>query len=85
MAGCGSNSTAETIDLVEHKKSNAHATLLVTPYYTKPSDDGLYKHFGAIAKKCNDFPIFYDIPGRSVKKFHQIFLLNYLKYQILSE
>ncbi len=70
MAGCGSNSTEETIELVEHaEKSNADATLLVTPYYNKPSDDGLYKHFKAISEKCRSFPIYlYDIPGRSVKK-----------------
>ncbi len=70
MAGCGSNSTTETIDLVQHaKKSNANATLLVTPYYNKPSDEGLYKHFKKIAESCGNFPIYlYDIPGRSVKK-----------------
>ena len=50
MAGCGSNSTEETIDLVKHaEKSNADA-ILVTPYYNKPSDDGLYKHFKAISE-----------------------------------
>jgi len=81
MAGCGSNSTAETIDLVEHaKKSKADATLLVTPYYNKPSDDGLYKHFSAVAKKCNDFPIYlYDIPGRSVKKISSDLLIKLSK------
>ncbi len=70
MAGCGSNSTSETMDLVQHaKKSNANATLLVTPYYNKPSDEGLYKHFKKIAESCSNFPIYlYDIPGRSVKK-----------------
>ena len=70
MAGCGSNSTQETIELVQHaERSNADATLLVTPYYNKPSDDGLFRHFKAISSKCKSFPIYlYDIPGRSVKK-----------------
>lgn len=70
MAGCGSNSTKETLDLVDHaKQSGASATLLVTPYYNKPSDDGLYKHFKMIADKNPKFPIYlYDIPGRSVIK-----------------
>ena len=70
MAGCGSNSTYETLDLVEHaRKSGASATLLVTPYYNKPSDEGLYEHFKTIADKNPKFPIYlYDIPGRSVIK-----------------
>ena len=81
MAGCGSNSTSETIDLVEHaKKSKADATLLVTPYYNKPSDDGLYKHFRTIAEKCKNFPIYlYDIPGRSAKKISSELLLELSK------
>ncbi len=70
MAGCGSNSTSETIELVQHaKKSKADATLLVTPYYNKPSEEGLYQHFKTIANKIEQFPIYlYDIPGRSVVK-----------------
>ncbi len=70
MAGCGSNSTAESLELVQHaRKSKADATLLVTPYYNKPSQDGLYEHFSTIANHNNGFPIYlYDIPGRSVVK-----------------
>ncbi len=69
MAGCGSNSTKETLDLVDHaKRSRADATLLVTPYYNKPSQEGLYSHYEMIARKI-DLPIFlYDIPGRSIVK-----------------
>ena len=69
MAGCGSNSTNETLDLVDHaKKANANAALLVTPYYNKPSQEGLYSHYKTIANKI-DLPIYlYDIPGRSIVK-----------------
>ena len=67
MAGCGSNSTTETLDLVDHaKKSKADGSLLVTPYYNKPSEDGLFKHYKFISEKIN-LPIYlYDIPGRSI-------------------
>ncbi len=67
MAGCGSNSTTETLDLVDHaKKSKADAALLVTPYYNKPSEDGLFKHYKFISEKI-DLPVYlYDIPGRSI-------------------
>lgn len=70
MAGCGSNSTAETLELVDHaRKVKADATLLVTPYYNKPSQNGLYEHFKTIANQNDQFPIYlYDIPGRSVLK-----------------
>ena len=69
MAGCGSNSTIETLDLVDHaKKSKSDAALLVTPYYNKPSQEGLYNHYETIANKIN-LPIYlYDIPGRSIVK-----------------
>ena len=70
MAGCGSNSTQESIDLVEHAfKAGASGTLLVTPYYNKPTQNGLYQHFKKIANSCEKFPIYlYNIPGRSVVK-----------------
>jgi len=70
MAGCGSNSTEETLELVKHaKKSKANATLLVTPYYNKPSDDGLYEHYKKISDFSENIPMYlYDIPGRSVVK-----------------
>ncbi len=68
MAGCGSNSTKESIELVEHaKKVGANASLLVSPYYNKPTQEGLYKHFEKIAECSNNLPIYlYNIPGRSV-------------------
>ncbi|MFD1624308.1 4-hydroxy-tetrahydrodipicolinate synthase [Azospirillum griseum] len=67
MAGSGSNSTDEAIALTRHaKKAGAQAALVVTPYYNKPSQEGLYQHFKAIHDAA-DFPIFiYNIPGRSV-------------------
>ena len=68
MAGCGSNSTQESIDFVNHAyKSGANATLLVTPYYNKPTQIGLYEHFKSISEACLDIPNYlYNIPGRSV-------------------
>jgi 4-hydroxy-tetrahydrodipicolinate synthase len=68
MAGCGSNSTQESIDFVNHAyKSGANATLLVTPYYNKPTQVGLYEHFRSISEACLDIPNYlYNIPGRSI-------------------
>ena len=72
MAGCGSNSTKESIDFVKHAKSvGASASLVVTPYYNKPSQDGLYLHFKKIADACKDLPVYlYNIPGRSIVKIN---------------
>ncbi len=65
IAGAGSNSTAEAIELAEFsKKVGADATLQVDPYYNKPTQEGFYQHFKAIAEEV-DLPIvLYDIPGR---------------------
>jgi 4-hydroxy-tetrahydrodipicolinate synthase len=67
MAGAGSNSTEEAIALTHHaKRAGADAALVVTPYYNKPTQEGLYAHFRAIAQAV-DIPIYvYNIPGRSV-------------------
>ena len=67
IAGAGSNSTAEAIDLARHaKKAGADATLVVTPYYNKPTQEGMFLHFAAIAEAV-DIPMFiYNIPARSV-------------------
>jgi 4-hydroxy-tetrahydrodipicolinate synthase len=67
IAGAGSNSTAEAIDLADHaKKAGADAILVVTPYYNKPTQEGMFLHFTAIADAV-DIPMFiYNIPGRSV-------------------
>ncbi|GAI11466.1 unnamed protein product, partial [marine sediment metagenome] len=65
IAGAGSNSTAEAIELSEFsKKVGADATLQVGPYYNKPTQEGFYQHFKAIAEEV-DLPIvLYNIPGR---------------------
>ncbi len=67
MAGAGSNSTREAIGLAEHaEKAGADAVLVVTPYYNRPTQEGLYQHFKAINDAIG-IPIFiYNIPGRSV-------------------
>ncbi|MBK3772806.1 4-hydroxy-tetrahydrodipicolinate synthase [Azospirillum sp. YIM DDC1] len=67
VAGTGSNSTEEAIALTQHaKKAGATAALVVTPYYNKPTQEGLYQHFKAIHDAA-DLPIvIYNIPGRSV-------------------
>ena len=67
MAGAGSNSTAEAIDLAKHaEKAGANAVLVVAPYYNKPSQEGIYRHFKAINDAIG-IPIFvYNIPPRSV-------------------
>jgi 4-hydroxy-tetrahydrodipicolinate synthase len=67
IAGAGSNSTAEAIGLAAHaKKAGADAVLVVTPYYNKPTQDGLYRHYTAIADAADIPIIIYNIPGRSV-------------------
>ncbi|PKU23091.1 4-hydroxy-tetrahydrodipicolinate synthase [Telmatospirillum siberiense] len=67
IAGAGSNSTAEAIDLARHaKKAGADAALVVTPYYNKPTQEGLYQHFKAINDAVDIPIIIYNIPGRSV-------------------
>jgi 4-hydroxy-tetrahydrodipicolinate synthase len=67
IAGTGSNSTAEAVELTRHAKSaGADGVLVVTPYYNKPTQEGLYLHYKAI-NDCADIPILiYNIPGRSV-------------------
>ncbi|MBE2202744.1 MAG: 4-hydroxy-tetrahydrodipicolinate synthase [Chthoniobacterales bacterium] len=65
MAGTGSNATSEAIALtVEAEKLGADAALLVAPYYNKPSQEGLYRHFRAIAESVKIPLVLYSIPGR---------------------
>ncbi len=67
IAGTGSNSTREAIGLTQHaQKDGANAALVVTPYYNKPSQDGLYAHYKALHDATNIPIIIYNIPGRSV-------------------
>ena len=67
IAGTGSNSTKEAISLTSHaEKMGANAALIVTPYYNKPTQEGLYQHYKAINDRCGIPIIIYNIPGRSV-------------------
>ena len=67
IAGTGSNNTEEAIDLTRHAESaGADAALVVTPYYNKPTQKGLYSHFEAISKSTKFPIIIYNIPGRSI-------------------
>jgi len=67
IAGTGSNSTAEAISLTKFaEKAGANAALIVTPYYNKPTQEGLYQHYKSINDNCNIPIIIYNIPPRSV-------------------
>lgn len=67
IAGAGSNNTAEAIDLARHaEKAGADAILVVTPYYNKPTQEGLYQHFKAVNDAVGIPIIIYNIPPRSV-------------------
>ena len=67
IAGTGSNSTKEAIELTKFaENAKADAALIVTPYYNKPTQEGLYQHYKAINDNCGIPIIIYNIPGRSV-------------------
>ena len=67
FAGTGSNSTEEAISLTSHaEKIGATGALIVTPYYNKPTQEGLYQHYKSINDKCGIPILIYNIPGRSV-------------------
>lgn len=68
MAGCGANSTTEAIELAKFARSvGADCQLQVVPYYNKPTQEGQYQHFKAIAEATGDLPVvLYNVPGRSV-------------------
>lgn len=66
IAGAGSNSTHETIFLTEHaKKSGADGVLLITPYYNKPTQEGLFRHFQAVAEAVDIPQVLYNVPSRT--------------------
>ena len=66
IAGTGANSTSEAIDLTQEAKNlGADACLLVTPYYNKPTQEGLFQHFKLIAESVNIDQILYNVPGRT--------------------
>lgn len=67
MAGAGGNSTREAIELAKYAKSvGADCTLSVVPYYNKPSQEGIYQHFRAIAEAVDIPTVLYNVPGRTV-------------------
>ena len=67
IAGAGSNSTKEAIELTRHAKEvGADAALSVTPYYNKPTQEGVYRHFASIAEAVDIPIVLYNIPGRSI-------------------
>jgi 4-hydroxy-tetrahydrodipicolinate synthase len=68
MAGCGANSTSEAVELAKFaKKIGAACQLQVVPYYNKPGQEGLYRHFKTVAESVGDLPIvLYNVPGRTV-------------------
>lgn len=68
MAGCGGNSTREAIALAQYaKKVGADSQLQVVPYYNKPTQEGIYQHYKAIAEAVGDLPmVLYNVPGRTV-------------------
>jgi 4-hydroxy-tetrahydrodipicolinate synthase len=66
IAGAGSNATAEAIDLVRHAKAiGADAALMVTPYYNRPSQEGLYRHYAAVAEAVQLPVLVYNVPSRT--------------------
>lgn len=67
IAGTGSNNTAATIDFTRKaREAGAHAALVVAPYYNKPTQEGMFAHFGEIARSVKGFPIMlYNVPGRT--------------------
>lgn len=71
MAGCGANSTAEAIELAQYAKQvGADCQLQVVPYYNKPTQEGLYQHFKAIAEAVDLPMVLYNVPGRTVADMH---------------
>ena len=67
IAGAGSNATAEAVRLARHAAdAGADGVLIVSPYYNKPTQEGLYRHFSSVAEAVDVAVIVYDIPGRSI-------------------
>jgi len=66
IAGAGSNSTSEALRLTRHaKQAGADGALLITPYYNKPTQEGLYRHFAHVAERVDIPIVLYNVPGRT--------------------
>jgi 4-hydroxy-tetrahydrodipicolinate synthase len=66
IAGTGANSTSETLEITKHaKKAGADGALLVAPYYNKPTQEGLYRHYRTVAEKTGIPIVLYNVPGRT--------------------
>ena len=66
LAGTGSNSTTEAVSLTKSAQAaGADGALVITPYYNKPPQEGLYRHFAAIAEECSIPVVLYNVPGRT--------------------
>jgi 4-hydroxy-tetrahydrodipicolinate synthase len=66
ICGCGSNNTTEALGLVQHaKKIKADGVLVVTPYYNKPTQEGLYRHYEYLASRVDIPVVLYNVPGRT--------------------
>ena len=66
LAGAGSNSTSEAVSLARHAKAaGADAILVITPYYNRPTPEGLYRHFGTVAENCDLPMMVYNVPART--------------------
>jgi len=66
IAGTGSNNTREAMELTRHAaEAGADAALLITPYYNKPTDEGMFEHFKAVAEKCDIPIVLYNVPSRT--------------------
>jgi 4-hydroxy-tetrahydrodipicolinate synthase len=82
IAGAGSNSTAEAVELAAFaRQAGALASLQVAPYYNKPTDDGFYRHFTAIADKVDLPLIVYNIPGRTGRNIENATLLELARHK----
>ena len=77
IAGTGANATAEAIELTKHaKEAGADACLLVTPYYNKPTQEGLYQHYKAVANAVAIPQILYNVPGRTALDMRPLSLIH---------
>ena len=66
LAGAGSNNTAESVSLAKHaKKAGADSILVITPYYNRPTQEGLVRHFGTVAENCDLPTMIYNVPVRT--------------------